>query len=359
MKKILFVLSLLSIINCQSQNTDLSQVSELPTASLDEAGFNRDSIENLINLIYETKHKDFRGLVVLKDNHIVIEEYFNTFMRNTIHDIRSAGKSVTALLLGVAMQEGLIESLDQSVYSLFSEVKNPKINKDYKKIKLRHIIDMSSGLDADSDDYRTVGQAGNWIGKDDWKEYLLNVPLVSEPGNKFVYADMHPLLVGLAIEEASGMSLKDYAREKLFGPLGISQVYWFTNASNQTGAAGNLYLTTLGLAKLGLLITNNGKWNNQQIIGSDYIDLLKNSKNLDVSNWFNLADTYGMFWYKSTRTFGDKKMDYLFGSGLGGNHLVVIPDENIVMAITSSAYGQGYQHGRSFAIMSKVLEALE
>ncbi len=122
------------------------QTKELPVASLEKAGFNRDSIQNLINKISETPHKDFRGLVVIKDNHIVIENYFSTFWRNSILDIRSAGKSVTTLLLGVAMKDGLIDNnFDQSVYSLFSKEKNPSINPDYKKIKLRDLLDMSSG----------------------------------------------------------------------------------------------------------------------------------------------------------------------------------------------------------------------
>lgn len=336
-----------------------AQSPNLPSATLEEAGFNRDSIETLINLIDETPHKDFRGLVVIKENKLVIEEHFNTYMWNTIHDVRSAGKSVTALLLGVAMQEGLIESLDQSVYSLFSETKNPSINKDYKKIKLQHLLNMSSGLDADSDDWRSPGQSSNWIALDDWKEYVLNVPLKSKPGENFVYADIHPLLIGLAIEEASGMSLKDYAQKKLFDPLEIKQVYWFTNAANQTGAAGNLYLTTLDFAKLGLLIINEGKWNNQKIISANYIESLINTQKPLPESWSGFADSYGMFWYKSTKTFAGKKLDYLFGSGFGGNHLVVIPEEEMVIAVTSSAYGAPYSHGRSFAITYKVLNALK
>ncbi|WP_338794175.1 serine hydrolase [Bernardetia sp. MNP-M8] len=340
-------------------NKQIQQDIKLPSISLEEAGFNRDSIESLLNDINNTEYKDFRGLVVIKDNNIVIEEYYNTFWRNSIHDIRSAGKSVTALLLGIAIKEGLIKDVDQSIYSLFSSNKNYSVNKDYKKIKLRQVLDMSSGLDADSDDTKTMGNAINWLAKDDWKEYILNVPLKNQPGESFVYADINALLIGLAIEEASGMSLKDYAKEKLFEPLGIRQVYWFTNAANQTGAAGNLYLTTLDFAKLGMLITNEGKWDNQQIINTDYIDLLINSKNPAISDWFFLADSYGMFWYKSSRTFGNNKIDYLFGSGNGGNHLIVIPKEKIVIALTSSAYGQRYQHRRSYIIMSKVLAALE
>lgn len=336
--------------NVNPQNKDL------PVASLEEAGFNRDSIENLIDQIQGSSRKDFRGLVVIKDNHIIVEEYFNTFWRISILDIRSAGKSITALLLGIAIKEGLIKNLDQDVYALFSKKKNPSINKDYKKIKLRHLLDMSSGLDADTDDPQTTGHAANWMSKEDWKTYLLNVPVTSQAGEKWVYADINAVLIGLAIEEASGMSLKDYARKKLFDPLGIDQVYWYTNAANQTGAAGNLYLSTLDFAKLGLLVVNEGKWADTQFIDPNYIKELVEHKKFDLSPF---ADSYGMLWYKSTKNIGGKKLDYLFASGNGGNHLIVVPDEEMIIALTSSAYGPGYGQGRSLTILSMILAALE
>ena len=362
--KVTILLFCVLYFSCSNSQTNISnelyqQNFDLPTFTLEEAGFKKDSIDNIINLIHETPHKDLRGLIVIKDGHIVIEEYFNTFWRNSIHDIRSAGKSVTALLLGIAIKEGLIKSLEQDVYSLFSKIKNPSINKDYKKIKLKHLLDMSSGLDADSDNPSSIGQAGNWIAKDDWKEYLLNVPLISSPGETFVYADINPLLIGLAIEEASGMSLKDYAKEKLFAPLGIQQYYWYTNGANQTGAAGNLYITALDFAKLGMLIINEGQWHKQQIIDPDYINLVINSKNTAISVSWPWVDSYGMFWYKKAGVFNGKKLNYIYGSGLGGNHLIVLPKEKLVIAITSSAYGQPYQHGRSYAIMEKMFNAIK
>jgi CubicO group peptidase (beta-lactamase class C family) len=331
---------------------------ELPFASLQDLGFNKDSIENLLSLINNTPPNDFRGLVVIKNNQIVIEEYFNTFWRNSIHDIRSAGKSVTSLLLGIAMKEGLVQNLDQDVYSFFPKNKYPSINEDFKQIKLKHLLDMSSGLDADTDRAQTIGHAVNWIAQDNWKDYLLSVPLTSKPGEKWVYADINPLLISAVIEEVSGMSLKDYAKKKLFDPLGIKQFYWYTNAANQTGAAGNLYLSTLDFAKLGVLVVNEGKWRNLQIITPEYIKSLS-GETFDLSEDNPYADAYGIFWYKSHRTFGGKKVDYLFASGNGGNHLIIIPDKKIVIALTSSAYGQGYGHRRSYNIMSKILASIE
>ncbi len=360
---LLFCVALFSCSTTQTQTQTPEQSSfvrtALPSTSLEEAGFNRDSIDYLLEAIQTTPHKDFRGLVVIKDNHIVLEEYYNTTWEKTVVDIRSAGKSITALLLGVAIQEGLIESLDQNIYSLFSKEQNASINEEYKKIKLRHVLDMASGLDAVTDNIATVGNAIQWMAKDDWKSYLLNVPLKSQPGGGFVYADIHALLIGLAIEEAAGMSLKDYAQQKLFAPLGFEPIYWYTNAANQTGAAGNLYLTTLDFAKLGMLITNEGKWAGQQIIQPDYIEALISSKNFPVSDWFFAADSYGMMWYKSKRTFGDNEVEYLFASGNGGNQLIVVPDKELVIALTSSAYGTGYGQGRTYAIMSKIFSAIE
>jgi CubicO group peptidase (beta-lactamase class C family) len=139
--------------------------------------------------------------------------------------------------------------------------------------------------------------------------------------------------------------------------LGIKEFYWFTNSTNQTGAAGNLYLSTLDFAKLGMLIVSSGKWKNLQIIDPNYIKNLQ-IETFDISNMNPFADYYGMMWYKSHRTFGGKNVYYLFASGNGGNHLVIIPDKEIVLALTSSAYGQKYGHQRSYNIMSKILESL-
>ena len=118
-------------------------------------------------------------------------------------------------------------------------------------------------------------------------------------------------------------------------------------------------MTTLDFAKLGLLITNEGKWNDQQIIDPEYLNDLINRKRFEISDWFFAADNYGMLWYKSTRMFGTNEVDYLFASGTGGNHLIVVPKKEMVIALTSSAYGPGYGQGRSYRILEKIIAALE
>ncbi|WAC12519.1 serine hydrolase domain-containing protein [Dyadobacter pollutisoli] len=342
-----------------SAHAQMKAISNLPVISPGDAGFNKDSIDALNDTLSKFTQRDFRGLIVIKDNKIVIENYFNTFWRNHIHDIRSAGKSITALLLGVAIKDGLVQNLDQDVYSFFSKEKYPSMHEDYKKVKLIHLLNMVSGLDADSDNPKTEGSEGKWVAKDEWLNYLLSVPLSSKPGEKWVYADINAVLIGAIIEEKSGMSLRDFARQKVFSPMEIKEFYWYTNAANQTGAAGNLYISTLDFAKLGLLVANNGKWGNKQLVDYDYMNRLLNEHSTAIGDYNPLADEYGMLWYRSKRKFGTREVNYLWASGNGGNHLVVVPKENMVIAITSGAYGNWYPHMRAYFILSKLFQALE
>jgi len=352
---ILFYLILLST----SLFAQRKPIPNLPTISIEEAGFNRDSINAIDDTISNFKQRDYRALIVIKDSKIALEYYYNSFWRNHIHDIRSAGKSITALLLGVAIQEGLIQNLNQDVYSFFPKDKYPSIHEDYKKVKLIHLLNMVSGLDADSDNSETPGNAGKWISKDEWVSYLLSIPLANKPGEKWVYADINAVLIGAIIEEKSGMSLKDFAKQKVFEPLGIKEFYWYTNDANQTGAAGNLYISALDFAKLGLLVANKGKWKETQLADYDYINRLLNENSSAIRNYNPLADGYGMFWYKSKRKFGAKEVNYLWASGNGGNHLIIIPEENMVIAMTSGAYGNWFPHKRAYFILGKILQALE
>lgn len=357
-KKQLKVL-LISFLLTTSLFAQRKPIANLPSVNPEEVGFSQDSLNALDDLIDNFEQRDYRALVVIKDNKLAIEYYYNSFWRNHIHDIRSAGKSITSLLLGVAIQEGYIDSLSQDVFSFFPKEKYPSINKDYKKVKILHLLNMVSGLDADSDNYHTPGNAGHWIAKDEWVNYLLSIPLSKKPNEKWVYADINAVLIGAIIEEKTGMSLKEFAKQKVFDPLEIKEFYWYTNASNQTGGAGNLYISALDFAKLGYLISNEGKWGDKQIVNADYVKRLINEKSSAIGDYNPLADGYGMLWYKSKRKFGTEEVEYLWASGNGGNHLVVVPEKNMVISMTSGAYGNWYPHKRAYHILGKVFQALE
>ncbi|WP_354004278.1 serine hydrolase [Spirosoma liriopis] len=157
------------------------------------------------------------------------------------------------------------------------------------------------------------------------------------------------------IEHVSGQKLADFAREYLFTTLAIREVYWYTGSSGQTAPMGNLYLSTLDMAKIGQLMLNKGAWHGQQLISSAWISWVEQQQ-FTLSNWY--AQGYGYYWYHSSKSIGRTTYAYWFASGNGGNLLFVVPQVDLVVSLTSSAYGQGYGHQRSHTIFELVLKAL-
>ena len=332
-------------------------LSILPSATLAEVGMNADSLNKGMSILRSSEHPDFRGLVVIKDHKLVVEEYFYTYWRATIHDIRSAGKSVTALILGIALDQGLIEDVNQPIYSFFPSHKvHIALTETHKSITIAHLLQMSSGLDADSDDIETPGNGLHLIGSEDWLDLALNLPIAFPPGERWVYNDVCAMLTGAIVQSVSGKNLSEFAKTYLFDPLDFDEYYWYTGPNHVTGAMGNLYLTTLDFAKLGQLIVNEGKWEGQQIISADWIKALQ-VKRLNLPPDF-LATHYGYFWYFGEKEIGGETYEYMYASGNGGNKLYVVPDKNLVVATTSSAYGRGYGHGRAERIFTYVLKSL-
>jgi CubicO group peptidase (beta-lactamase class C family) len=328
----------------------------LPATSPATVGMNSDSISRMIELVRTTPPADFRGLVVIKDGKLVVEEYFNTYWRETIHDIRSAGKGVTAILLGIAIDKGLVKSVDQLVLDFFpADRKNSDVQARFKDIRLKHLLTMTSGLDANDDAPNSPGQTQNWLTKEDWVSFAMSLPIVSPPGETYVYTDVCPMLIGAIIEKTSGETLAKFAQDNLFTPLGIRDFYWYT-PNGHTGPMGNLYISTLDFAKIGQLVLQKGHWQGKQIVSATWMNELSIPR-LDISeNPF--AKSYGYFWFFTSKQANNREYQCLFASGNGGNLVFVVPSEKLVVSLTSSAYGPGVGHFRSHNIFTFVLKSL-
>lgn len=330
-------------------------LAELPAAAPETVGLDGDAIQASLRLLNDGASTDFRGVVVIKDGKLVVEEYFNTFWRANIHDIRSAGKSVTAVLMGIAIQQRLIKSVEEPVYSFFSQEKyGYEVTEAHRDIKIKHLLTMSSGLDADTDNWESPGNAGQWIAREDWLPYLLNLPMAFNSGERWVYNDASAVLTGAIIEEVSGMNLAEFAENYLFGPLGIKEYYWYSNANGRTGGAGNLYISALDFAKIGLLLVNEGTWQGERLLSEAYIAELSTEHIYDPNN-----GSYGYLWYIDEANINGKTYPFFYASGNGGNRLFVVPEQQLVVSVISSAYGYRYGHRRAGNIFGTVLRALQ
>ena len=352
----------ITVVSCQAQNNKPSVPiqQDLPHISAVKSGMIQDSIDVILKLLSEIEIEDFRSLVVIKNGGLLIEQYYNTYWRETIHDIRSAGKSITALCMGIAIDRGFVKSENETVYSFFPDIEiSENLRQKNGNITIKHLMTMSSGLDADTDDGSSSGNVGNWIGQDDWVSYVLNLEKVFESGTKWVYNDAGPMLCSAIIQKTTGMSMAAFAEKYLFAPLGIREYYWYKSKMGITGGMGNLYITNLAFAKFGQLVLNKGKWGEEQIISSEWIEKMT-SPLIEVSETGPPADAYGYFWYLGhKKNLDEKRIEYVFATGNGGNKIYVIPSEEMVISIQSSSYGTGRGHGQADAILTYLLQSLD
>ncbi len=270
--------------------------------------------EALIHLLDEVRRQrvNLHSLLLMRHGYLILDAYRHPYYVGMPHDVRSIAKSITALLVGIALHEGLLSSLDQPVLALF-----PGRTHDARKaaITLRHLLSMTSGLAL------TDGDSGHLFADEDALEWVLAAPMQADPGAQFVYSTSNYYLLAAVLEQVTGESLIEYACARLFGPLRIAGGRW--QASRQgipLGGAG-LWLTSPDLAKIGQLILARGQWNGAPIVPADWIDAITCPQVSGVN--------YGFGWWI------DPERQAVQMSGYGGQIVHIWPEYDLVTVMTA------------------------
>jgi CubicO group peptidase (beta-lactamase class C family) len=298
------------------------------------------------------EHPDLRGVVVLRDGRIVAEHYYNGERADSLHDIRSAGKSVTALLVGIAVDRGRIRSLDDTVDTYLPEVKGSAIG----DVALRNVLTMRSGLAAFDEDPTSPGNEDKLDAAPDPIAFLRSVPRMNPPGTRYRYNSLTASVAGIVVARATAEKMADFASANLFRPLGIARWTWDSDTAGNTKGQGNLSLTTREFAAIGEMVRNGGLYHGRRIVSGTWIADMIAPKEI-ISDADPYADGYGYFWYYRVQRIAGQSIPVSFASGNGGNKIYVVADRHLVVAVTSSAYGQGYGQRRSQAILQALLAA--
>ena len=298
------------------------------------------------------EHPDLRGVVVRQHDEIVAERYYGAEQPDTLHDVRSAGKSITSLLIGIAIDQGHIRSVTDTVSRYLPETRDAAIG----DVALADVLTMRSGLAADDDVPTSPGNEDRLMSASDWIAVLKSVPRAHPPGSLYVYNSLTAYVAGLVVARAVGDNEANFARKTLFEPLGIER---FAGASDPAGNArgqGNLSVTTRNLSRIGQMVLDRGRWKGRRIVSEDWI-MQSLKPRVAIGEADPYADTYGYFWFMKTLAMGHAPIAVYFASGNGGNKIYVVPDRNVVIAITSGAYDHGYGQRRSQAILTALLNA--
>lgn len=316
--------------------------------SFSEEGIDPARFKLLKKLIHEETFKQVDSIVVVKAGKILIEEYFNGFDRNTLHEIRSATKSIGSALMGIAIDKNHVSGIHENLYSYFQNRK-PFKNWDARKndITIEHVLNMTAGFDSNDMKNSSEGNESRLIESPDIIQFMLDLPMSNDPGKHWAYSTGTAHLVGAIIENASGLSVQEFAKTYLFEPLNINRYRWNTSGGiAHTG--GGFRMLPLDMAKFGQLYLNEGYWKGQKIISKEWIDqsiknnmsVEKNLKNLGLGFLTKVADDlgHGFLWWKRTFRANDRPFSAIAAQGNGENYIFVFPDEELVVVLTGSMY---------------------
>lgn len=279
---------------------------------LDELLTKADDIDNLF------------GITISVDGEMIREQYY-LGMENESNNIYSVTKSISSLLIGIAIDNGFIDSVEQPI-SDFINLEDYNTEDDLSGIKIRHLLTMSAGLVWDSNNLS--GEMINLRSNSDPLTLILGRKLGAAPGTYFNYSDGSAHLVSVVLAEATGMTSNEFANEYLFAPLGIVAPYWNMDQKGVNIGGCDLFLSNISLDLIGNLVLNKGMHNDVRIVSEEWIDISTTNR---VSSFSSYG--YGYYWWLGNV----KGVEYISARGWGGQQIFVLPDLNLV--VTSSMDG--------------------
>jgi CubicO group peptidase (beta-lactamase class C family) len=269
------------------------------------------------------------------------------FDAETLHGVRSISKSIVGLLVGVALDEGAIPSLDTPALDLLPK-RAAFATPEKKRITVRHLLTMSTGLKWSEDGL--LSDETRMEFSRDMAAYVLERPAKEAPGARYQYNSGATVLLAEIIEATTGRVLADYAQEKLFTPLGVTRVDWTTGRDGRPMPHAGLRLTPRDLAKIGTLVLNHGRFGDVQVVPADYMRASVTGVLPAERDW-----RYGYQWRVGT-TNGQ---NWIGAFGNGGQRLYIAPAQKLVVVITAGRYDRPYpQNGApSEALFARILDA--
>ncbi len=305
------------------------------------------------------KFQKIGSVLVEQDGHVVYEHYFDGDAA-TLRDTRSATKTITSLLTGIAIDEHKIPGVSASVLSYLPgrTMENPDPRK--AKITLEDLLTMSSPLECDDWNDASRGNEERMYLLEDWTQFWLDLPMrgfarypgVAAPkyGRRFSYCTGNAFVMGRVIEKATGQPADVYAQKKLFDPLGIHDAQWVYSPQDQAMTGGGLRLSSMDLLKIAQMVLDGGKWDGGQVVSAGWI-AQSTAPHASIPDQMEETE-YGYFWWLQSFVAGGKAYPAWFMSGNGGNKVVVVPSLRLAAVITSTNYNTRGMHQQTEKLLT-------
>lgn len=348
----LLILFLFSSCTCQ-QNSECTFVKE---ASPGSVKMNPHLIKKLVSDIKSGKIKNVHGLIIIKDDKLITEEYFAGYHRERLHYTASVSKSFASALFGIAVDNGffgndmnsLMDKTASEVFHDYKEIIKSESGKD--SLRMKHILSMTAGLKWDehtfpySDNRNDCNRINN---SPDPMKFLFEKEQEHTPGSVFYYNGGLSLSISYLIEEYTKLPVDKFAEKYLFRPLDINDYEWESTSNGLIDTDGGLHLKPIDQAKLGYLYLKKGTWNENKIISKEWVDISTTMHKRNVG----LPD-YGFQWWGGDYTYSTDSFSMYLASGHGGQKIVIIPSLNTVIVLTQQVFDNPFADLNFIAILS-------
>ncbi len=295
------------------------------------------------NLISKDSLPNTHSVIISKKGKIIYENYFEGYNSQIPHDMRSASKSISSAIVGIAKDKSLFNNVDQSIFDFLS--KKYQIHKDSlkRRIDIKSLLTMSSGIDAI--DYginanpKSDATEDNYQRTQDWTETILNTSMINSPNTKANYGSANPYLLGVAMDSVVSEPLELFIDKNLFQKLEISNYIIQTDLNDNPYFGGGMYLTPKAMLKFGELYINKGKWKRKRVLSRKWVKCsFKDYRVLE-----NTVDKngYGYLWWHNTYNANGNSFKSNEARGAGGQYIFVIPKLKAIVVITSGNYRNG------------------
>jgi CubicO group peptidase (beta-lactamase class C family) len=294
-----------------------------PATTPEEQGFDSAKLADVLVTIQETV-PNVHSLLILRNGSVLLDAYFYPYDGSTPHEVASVTKSLTTTLIGIAIDQGKL-SLDQPVLSFFPD--RTIANRDERKERMTvgDLASMTSGLDCVAvPDEPTLGAM---FGSPDWVQFVLDLPMVAEPGTTFAYCSPATHLLSAVLTQATGMTEFEFAQEYLFGPLDMTDVSWPEDPQGFSTGWGDAMLHPRDMAKIGQLWINGGVWDGKRIVSQEWV---KDAATIHAVTDDDSTD-YGYGWWVERESEVGGEFSAV---GRGGQHIVVFPAVQTVVVTT-------------------------
>ena len=299
-------------------------------STLEEVGIQTSKIEEITKNIIREGYKGIHSLLIVRDGSLVFEEHFKGYDRNDLQEIFSITKSISASLVGIAIEQDLIRGTEESVLSYFPEYKIDHPNA--QQLQIGHILSLTTGIGWDEKTYLYTDPRNSeyqMFQTEDWFRFVLQLPYSHQPGETYNYNTGAVHLLSAIIKKSTGQYADEFAETYLFKPLGITESHWNTDRQGYpcTGAThGGLRMKARDIAKYGQLYLDDGRWKNNQIIPEEWIRRSLEPK-VDADEDLD----HGFLWRIGTYNIESDQVEYFLSTGSGGQTLILIPAFDMVI----------------------------